>query len=296
MEEKEVDFQLTPTHSHRRNAAERAIRTFKNHFIAILCGADPDFPLMLWDKLLEQAVMTLNFLRASRVNPRLSAHEQLNGGFDFNRTPLGPLGCKVIFHEVPSARGSWSPHGVEGCYVGPAMEHYRCYKVWIEETRAERTGNTLVWLPKLIPVPKTSSADAAVVAARDLTHALQNPHPASPLAPLREEHRQALESLAEIFNSVTPAEPAISASDETIQPAAAPRVQTNNDGSQRFRLGTVVAPLAGSQAYSHRRAKLRGLKPGCKVSLCVCRDCTDGRVPPKPRSSTQNTHLIHALY
>ena len=32
MEENEVDFQLTPTHSHRRNAAERAIRTFKNHF------------------------------------------------------------------------------------------------------------------------------------------------------------------------------------------------------------------------------------------------------------------------
>ena len=59
MEEKDVDFQLTPTHSHRRNAAERAIRTFKNHFIVILCGTDPDFPLMLWDNLLEQAVMTL---------------------------------------------------------------------------------------------------------------------------------------------------------------------------------------------------------------------------------------------
>ena len=109
--------------------------------------------------------MTLNLLRASRVNPRLSAYEQLNGVFDFNRTPLGPLGCKVIFHEMPSARGSWSPHGVEGYYIGPAMEHYRCYQVWIEETRAERTGNTLVWLPKMIPVPKTSSADAAVAAA-----------------------------------------------------------------------------------------------------------------------------------
>ena len=27
-----VQFQLTPPHMHRRNAAERAIRTFKNHF------------------------------------------------------------------------------------------------------------------------------------------------------------------------------------------------------------------------------------------------------------------------
>ena len=249
MEEKEVDFQLTPTHSHRRNAAERAIRTFKNHFIAILCGTDPDFPLMLWDKLLEQTVMTLNLLRASRVNPRLSAYEQLNGVFDFNRTPLGPLGCKVIFHEMPSARGSWSPHGVEGYYIGPAMEHYRCYQVWIEETRAERTGNTLVWLPKMIPVPKTSSADAAVAAAHDLIHALQNPHPASPLAPLREEHRHALETLAEIFSSVTPSNPAPSASDETIQTAAAPRVRAKDDGAQRFRIGTVVAKVFGDRNY-----------------------------------------------
>ena len=252
MEEKDVDFQLTPTHSHRRNAAERAIRTFKNHFIAILCGTDPDFPLILWDKLLEQAVMTLNFLRASRVNPRLSAYEQLNGGFDFNRTPLGPLGCKVIFHEMPSARGSWSPHGVDGYYVGPAMEHYRCYKVWIEETRAERTGNTLVWLPKMIPVPKTSSADAAIVAAHELLHALQNPHPAAPLAPLRDEHRQALEELSEIFNSVTPAESATSASDETMRTTAAPRVLENDDDSQRFRLGTIVAKVFGDRNYKGR--------------------------------------------
>jgi hypothetical protein len=42
-----VDFQLTPAGMHRRNAAERAIRTFKNHFIAILCSTDPDFPLRL---------------------------------------------------------------------------------------------------------------------------------------------------------------------------------------------------------------------------------------------------------
>ena len=96
-----------------------------------------------------------------------------------------------LSRDAPSARGSWSPHGVDGCYVGPAMEHCRCYKVWIEEKlgRNALTGNTLVWLPKVTPVPKTSSADAAIVAAHELLHALQNPHPAAPLAPLRDEHR-----------------------------------------------------------------------------------------------------------
>ena len=30
-----VKYQLVPAHIHRRNAAERAIRTFKAHFLAI---------------------------------------------------------------------------------------------------------------------------------------------------------------------------------------------------------------------------------------------------------------------
>ena len=38
-------FKLTPPNMHRRNAAERAIRTFKNHFLAGLATCDPDFPL-----------------------------------------------------------------------------------------------------------------------------------------------------------------------------------------------------------------------------------------------------------
>ena len=32
MVEEHIDFQLVPPGLHRRNAAERAIRTFKNHF------------------------------------------------------------------------------------------------------------------------------------------------------------------------------------------------------------------------------------------------------------------------
>jgi hypothetical protein len=85
-----VDFQLAPPHLHRRNAAERAIRTFKNHFIAGLCSTNPDFPLHLWDRLIPHALLTLNLLRGSRINPTLSAQAQLHGAFDYNRTPLAP--------------------------------------------------------------------------------------------------------------------------------------------------------------------------------------------------------------
>ena len=104
---KDIDFQLVPPHNHRRNAAERAIQTFKNHFVAILCTTDKRFPLNLWCRLLPQAVTSLNLLRRSRLNPRLSADAHLNGPFDFNRTPMAPLGTKVILHETPRQRQTW---------------------------------------------------------------------------------------------------------------------------------------------------------------------------------------------
>ena len=45
--------------------AERAIQTFKNHFIAGLSSTNPNFPLHLWDELLEQATITINLLQQS---------------------------------------------------------------------------------------------------------------------------------------------------------------------------------------------------------------------------------------
>ena len=217
-----IDYQLTPADSHRRNAAKRAIRTWKNHFIAMLCSTDPEFPLKLWDRLLEQAEITLNLLRASRVNPKLSAYAQLFGPFDFNRTPLGPPGTRVLVHELPTARGTWSPHAVHGYYTGPATDHYRCYKVWIAETSSERIANTLVWHPTRVTMPRTSSADAATAAARTLIHALKNPHPASPLSPLTDEHQSALQQLAEVFAAQVPEAPSVTPD----APAALPRVSS----------------------------------------------------------------------
>jgi hypothetical protein len=64
------DLQLVPPDTHRRNLAERAIQTFKSHFIAILAGVDHSFPMNLWDRLLPQAELTLNLLRQSkRIHP-----------------------------------------------------------------------------------------------------------------------------------------------------------------------------------------------------------------------------------
>ena len=121
----DTEYQLTPPHIHQRNAAERAIRKFKNNFISGLCSVDKNFPWHLWCRLLDQAELTLNMLRTSRINPKLSAHEQINGTHDFNATPLAPPGTRCIAHEKASQRGTLAPHGQPGWYVGAAPEHYR---------------------------------------------------------------------------------------------------------------------------------------------------------------------------
>jgi hypothetical protein len=107
MTDSNIDYQLVPPGVHRRNAAERAICTFKNHLIAGLCSVDKHFPLHLWDRLAPQALITLNLLRGCRLNPKLSALAQFNGQFDFNRTPIAPPGIRVLAHDKPSKRTSW---------------------------------------------------------------------------------------------------------------------------------------------------------------------------------------------
>ena len=47
-------YQIVPPNVHRRNITERAIITFKAHFLEILAGVDTDFPKFMWDNLLVQ--------------------------------------------------------------------------------------------------------------------------------------------------------------------------------------------------------------------------------------------------
>jgi len=244
-----IDYQLTPAHIHRRNAAERAIRTFKNHFIAGLCSVAPDFPMHLWDHLLPQAQLTLNLLRPSRINPALSAHAQLFGAFDYNRTPLAPPGMRCVAHEKPHQRTSWSPHGVDAWYVGPALEHYRCFKVYIPTTRATRTIDTLDFFPHNdLRTPFCSPGDAVIRAAHDLTHALRQP-PHGPLLNLGTLESQALQQLSEIFQQALPANNLATPPPEPVYQTSPPRVEDSSDPprveprrSQRLHAAPVIAP------------------------------------------------------
>jgi hypothetical protein len=174
----DVDYQLVPPHCHRRSSAERAIRTFKEHLVTGLSSVDPAFPLHLWDRLLPQAEITLNLLRTSRMHGQLSAAAHFNGLVDYNKTAFAPPGCKIIAHETPGKRCTWAPHGQHGYALGPVMHHYRCQNVYISSTASEQIVDTLEFFPHNYQMPQLSSTDILIKAAKDITDALQNPHPA----------------------------------------------------------------------------------------------------------------------
>jgi hypothetical protein len=96
---KYIQFQLVAPHVHQQNTTERAIQMFKNHFIAILCSTDKQFPIHLWDRLIPQAIISLILLIQSRLNPKLSAHVQLKCPFNYNATPLTPQGTRIVIHK-----------------------------------------------------------------------------------------------------------------------------------------------------------------------------------------------------
>jgi hypothetical protein len=202
LQDEDIDFQLVPPHHHRRNAAERAVRTFKDHFIAGMCSLDPDFPIHLWDRIVPQAIITLNLLRGSRINPKLSAWAQVHGNFDFNRTPLAPPGIRVLVHEPSQQRTTWSPHALDGWYTGPALHSYRCYTIWIWETRTERICDTVSWFPKKVTMPIASSNQLILAGIQDILHALQHPSPGSPLSPLTDSHVHSLRQLTTILTGI----------------------------------------------------------------------------------------------
>jgi hypothetical protein len=195
----DVDCQLVPPHCHRRNSAERAIRNFKEHFMAGLSSVDPTFPLHLWDRLLPQAEITLNLLRTSRLHPQLSAAAHFHVLVDYNKTSFAPPGCNIIAHEKPGKRRTWAPHGQHGYSLGPAMHHYRCQNVYISSTSSERIIDTLEFFPHNYQMPQLSSPDRLIMAAKDMMDALQNPHPEVPFARVGDDTISALTELAANF-------------------------------------------------------------------------------------------------
>jgi hypothetical protein len=191
----------------------------------------------LWDRILPQAVMTLNMLRTSRINPKLSAATHIFGQYDFNRAPMAPPGTRIIAHETPGRRRTWAPHGQDGWYIGPALEHYRCYTVYITKTRSNRIVETVEFFPHKFTLPFPSSHELATQDAADLTHVLLNPRPAGPFCQVGDEQAITLRRLANMFLSAKP---------KNANNSPTPQDEMENNAPQRVQT-TVSPPRVANQ-------------------------------------------------
>jgi hypothetical protein len=191
-----MTHELVPPGNHRCNLAERAIQTFKHHFIAILCGVDDKFPLSLWCHLLSPAELTVNLLRQSNIAPKVSAYAHVHGQHDYMRKPFAPLGCAVQAHVKPDARRTWDAHLQAGFNLGTSMEHHRCFKIYITKTRATRISDTVFFKHQYITNPEVSPETMVIQAAQQLTSALQG------TISKENETAEALKKVSELFTKI----------------------------------------------------------------------------------------------
>jgi hypothetical protein len=79
------------------------------------------------------------------------------------------------------------------------MHHYRCQNIYISSTASERIMDTPEFFPHNYQMPHLSSTDRLIMAAKDMTDALQNPHPEVPFTRIGDDTISALAELAAIF-------------------------------------------------------------------------------------------------
>jgi hypothetical protein len=172
---------------------------------------------------------------------------------------MAPRGTRIIAHETPSWRRTWAPHGQDGWYIGPALEHYRCYTVYITKTRSKRVVETVEFPPEKFTSPFPSYHDLETQAAADLTHALLHPQPAGPFYQVGNEQTIALKRLASIFvsakqrntnNPLAPQDGIENTTPQRVQTTVSPPSVAGTDTEQ-----ISLQPISPSQSTpnSHRR-------------------------------------------
>jgi hypothetical protein len=174
-----MDIHLVPPHNRRVNAAERAITTFKEHFIVGLATVNRNCPLQLWNEFLHQVELTLNLLCFSRRDPRKSANEEVHGPYDFNKTSIVPISTKGLVYYNPAVCASWAPHGTNAFYISPAPKHYRCLQFYMPTTQQCCIVDTWHLYPSHCTIPTISTTVLTVLVACDVLWTLQNTIPAS---------------------------------------------------------------------------------------------------------------------
>ena len=110
---------------------ERAIKIFKDHFIAGFSIVNRNYLVLLWDYNILHAEIMLNLLCTSKIHQHLSTYQHLLETYDYNKIPVCLSGKQVVVHMRPEIWASWGLLKEEGWYIRTALKHYQCHQVYV---------------------------------------------------------------------------------------------------------------------------------------------------------------------
>ena len=104
----------------------------------------------------------------------MSAYTQLFGSFDYNMTPLAPLGTKAFVHERTGQRQSHADHSKVGYVIGKSPNHYRHLYFYLPSTRGNQHTDIYVFVPSKFELPANAAAERAKAALEEFTAAMKS--------------------------------------------------------------------------------------------------------------------------
>ena len=120
-----MNFQIVPQDDHRHNLAEKAIQTWKEHFIGVMSRTAAALPAHLWYQAIHQVEMQLLPLQQSNVNPKISSYTHVYGSHNYNAALFVTIGMETLVHNKPKRRGIFAEHSRKVFFIGTSFDHYR---------------------------------------------------------------------------------------------------------------------------------------------------------------------------
>ena len=104
----------------------------------------------------------------------LSAQASIFGAYDYNHTPIAPLGTNVVENSSADSRTTFGPRGRFGWNIGCSLENYRCFKVYFPDTFYECDVLKVDFFPQQVPFPATTNHDYIRQTTEDMLHLFQD--------------------------------------------------------------------------------------------------------------------------
>ena len=180
-------------------------------------------------------------MQISQRNSSISAYEEQNGQFDYNKMSMPIIGTWRVMYNDDNTRSIFENHGVDYLYVDKAPLHYWVYRCFVTHTRSHCMMQSAKLYPTHCKILTTSEDDITLIVASEL---LEQMKVNVPSAEWKIRHANIIHRLATIMNNNTPPRVDASAPQRVAQTSSSsnnttsPRVIEEQDGCINMWLAT----------------------------------------------------------